>query len=226
MYLRMSAGLVVVAKATVLLFAVQFIQDAEGQFYETTLDICISSMVREQSLEGLKDKLSKDSGWWQPSFPESVIYWAEKQIYPEKGECRVYSEDRLKDVIKEIYGRSLVINLAIKASIIGWKTAFLHKAVIILLASDVVESVLEYFDYTTAGKVLGAVWSAIAGGLIGCVLWAVLTETMPPLLAIALGLALGLGPWIYCEICLRNIARLLGSDSYYKSELIKIAMNK
>ena len=109
----MSAGVMV--KATLLVVAVQFsIQDVEGRLFETALDTCISSMVREQSLEGLKDKLPKDFSPWQPSLLESVMYWAEKQIFPEKGGCREFSEERFRNVIKEVYGRSLVINLAIK----------------------------------------------------------------------------------------------------------------
>ena len=214
----------VVVKATLLVVAVQFsIQDVEGRLFETALDTCISSMVREQSLKGLKDKLPKDFSSWQPSLLESVMYWAEKQIFPVKGGCREFSEERFKNVIKEVYGRSLVINLAIKVSIIGWKTAFLHEAVLFLLVSDAVESLFEYFDYTTFGKVVGAVLSTFIGGVIGHALW---REKMPPPVATALGMGLGLLPWIYCETRLESIARLLGNENYYIHELTKIVINK
>ena len=228
----MSAGVVV--KATLLIVAVQFsIQDAEGQLFGTT---CIYRMVREQSLEGLKHKLPEDR---QPSLPESVMYWAEKQFPLEKGECGEFSDEHFRNVIKEVYGRSFVINLVIKSFIIGWKAVFLYnvKAVLFLLLSDAVESVfeyfdcvrVEYFDCVTVGKVVGAVWNIVAGAIFGKKLWGgtmLWGKKITSPVAVVLGMGLGLGPWIYCEARLESIARLAGSESYYKSELTNIVMNK
>ena len=212
----MSAGVVV--KAILLVVALQFsIQDGEGQLFGTALDTCISSMVKEQSLERLIGKLSKD---WKLSSPESVMYWIAKQIFPQKGECGEFSEERFTNVIKEVYGRSLVINFLTKGFIIGWKAAFLHEAVLILLVLDVVEFFLEYFDYTIIGKVVGTV------GILAVIVYT-WCKTTVSWTAVTAGLGVTVASWIYYETCLESIAKLASNDeSYHKSELTDIVTSK
>ena len=216
----MSAGVVV--KAILLVVAAQlFIQDAEGLFFKTALT-CIRSMVRDRSfMEGLKDKLTEDLSSWQPSGFNSVMYW----IFPENGECKEFSEVNFKNVIKEVYGRSLVINLAIKVFIIGCKGALLQEYALILLASDIVDPLFEEFNCTTLRKVVGVVWSTVAApSIIVGYYNAQWKKKKKMAAALALGIGLGLVPWIICETCLKNIVRLARNDSYYKSELTDIVM--
>ena len=221
----MSAGVVV--KATLLLVvAVQFfIEDAEGQLLpRTTLDECISSMKSKWSLEKLKDKLSEDLSQWQPSMPDSVMYWMAKQfyMYPEKGDCRKFDDALFRNVIWEVYGRSLAKNFLIKASIIGWKIAtFYHKPVLLLLSPYIAEMFLEYIEWPVTRKVVGVAWSTVAGAVAGKGLGK-RGKTPPVITAVVFGIA----PWLYCEIYQKSLTRLSINETYFKSDVTEILTNK
>ena len=85
-------------------------------------------------------------------------------------------KQKIRNIIIREFGQSVVKNFALKASIRASK--LLNAANLVGLAADLGQFVLEYYDYPTAGKIVGAVGNTVSGAMAGFALglW-VYTET-------------------------------------------------